>query len=139
MKRALQYSFVRFCLVGTLGFAINFMLLTLLYRKLHWSVFLAQLLSSELSLFSNFLLHHHWTYKDHNVEKTISRLLVEFHVTSWAAILGSAILVSLGVGSLHLHYFVALAVASVLGLGWNFGWTKFVIWRKHERSAIVNQ
>ena len=138
MHKLLGYSFVRFCLVGALGFVINFVLLTLLYRELRWPVFIAQLISSEIALFSNFLFHHHWTYKDHNVQKTITRLLIEFHVTSWAAILGSAVIVSLGVAVLHLHYSVALVIASAIALGWNFTWSRFVIWRKHEHSSVVD-
>jgi len=98
-------------------------------------VFVAQLLSGEVALFSNFILHHHWTYKGHNVSKTIGRLLVEFHITSWIAIVGSAALVTAGVSLLHLHYFVALVISSIIALGWNFGWTKFVIWRHKDGTT----
>lgn len=126
-----QVDFVRFCIVGALGFVINFLLLSLLYKGLGLNVFLAQLISSEIALFNNFILHHNYTYKDRS-NKSVKELLIQFHASSWSAILGSAAIVALGVRVLHMHYFAALVVASALGLVWNFGWTKFVIWRHHH-------
>lgn len=133
MKRALRVDFVRFCLVGAIGFIINFTLLTLLYKKLGMPAFLAQLIASEVALFSNLLLHHHWTYKHKKVSKTISNLLVQFHMTSWAAIVGSALLVSLFIHVLKLNYVIALIISSGVALFWNFSWSKYIIWR-HEHE-----
>lgn len=130
-----KVDFVRFCIVGTLGFLINFGLLTLLYRGLRMNVFLAQLISSEIALFNNFVLHHNYTYKDRS-SKSIKNLLIQFHVSSWTAIVGSAAIVTIGVKSLHMHYLSALVIASAAGLLWNFAWTKFVIWRRHQDALI---
>jgi putative flippase GtrA len=125
----LKLDFVRFCIVGGLGFVVNFVLLTIFNKLLHIPTFVAQLLSAELGLFGNFMLHHHWTYKRHHVQKSFTALLVQFHATSWPAILGSSVMVSAGEKYLHFDSLVALAVSSVILLGWNFGWSKFVIWR----------
>ena len=135
MKRLIGHHFIRFCLVGGLGFSINFILLTLLYKRLHVPIFIAQLLAGEVALFNNFLLHHHWTYKGHNVKKTVLRLLIQFHVTSWLAIVGTATVVSGGISLLHLHYFTALVIGGITGLGWNFIWSKFVIWQHHSQHV----
>ncbi len=129
MRRLLKFDFVRFCIVGATGFVINFTLLTLFYKVFGWPLFWSQLIAAEISLFSNFLLHHTWTYKANKVDKTLLQLVIQFHVSSWAAILGSAFLVSGGVHWLHLGYLAALILSSVIALGWNFGWTKFVIWK----------
>src|SRR3990167_3662561 len=91
-----KVDFVRFCIVGTLGFIINFALLTLLYKGLKMNVFIAQLISSELALFNNFILHHNYTYKDRS-SKSIRNLLIQFHVSSWTAIVGSAAIVTIAV------------------------------------------
>jgi len=133
VKRLLGLDFVRFCLVGGSGFVINLALLTLLYRLLGIPVFIAQLVSGEVALFSNFLLHHNWTYKHKKVSKSIKNLVIQFHLTSWVAIIGSALLVSFGVHALHLSYIVALIITSAIALMWNFVWSKFVIW-KHEHE-----
>lgn len=130
-----KVDFVRFCIVGTLGFIINFALLTLLYKGLKMNVFIAQLISSELALFNNFILHHNYTYKDRS-SKSIKNLLIQFHVSSWTAIVGSAAIVTISVKSFHMHYLGALIIASAVGLLWNFAWTKFVIWRHHSNEVV---
>jgi len=132
MRRLLKIDFVRFCIVGATGFVINFVLLTALYKGLHSPLFLAQVVAAEVALFSNFMFHHHWTYKASNVRKTISTLIIQFHLTSWVAVIGSALIVSFGVHVLHLGYFMALVVASATALFWNFAWSKFAIWRHHN-------
>lgn len=134
MRRLLRHDFVRFCIVGASGFLINFAILTLLYRKFHSPLFIAQIIAAEIALFSNFMFHHHWTYKASKVRKTMTKLIVQFHLTSWVAVIGSASIVSLGVGVLNLHYFPSLVIASGSALLWNFGWSKFVIWRHHEHD-----
>jgi len=133
VKRLLQIDFVRFCIVGALGFLINAVLLILLKKDIH-STFVAQLIASEIALFSNFLFHHHWTYKASKVRKTMSKLIVQFHMTSWIAIVASAVLVTVGVHTFHLRPIMALAVSSVVALFWNFGWSKFVIWRGSDKA-----
>lgn len=133
LQRLLKIDFVRFCLVGTLGFGINAGLLLVLNKNLH-SPFVAQLIASEIALFSNFIFHHKWTYRATAVRKTISKLIVEFHLTSWTAIIGSAVLVTVGIKYLHLPELVALAISSALALFWNFAWSRFVIWRKRPRA-----
>src|SRR3990172_9040991 len=95
-----KIDFVRFCIVGTLGFIINFSLLTVFFKVLGFHIFVSQLLSSEIALFNN--------------------LLIQFHMSSWSAILGSAAIVTLSVRVFHLHYLVALVIASAVGLMWNF-------------------
>ncbi len=130
IKNLHKIDFVRFCIVGVLGFVINFVLLTLLYKVLGLHIFIAQLISSEVALFSNFNLHHRWTYKDRS-NKSIKNLLIQFHVSSWTAIVGSAAIVAGGVHLLNMNYLIALVIASAVGLFWNFGWSKFVIWRHH--------
>ncbi len=137
MKQVLRIDFVRFCLVGETGFIINFSLLTLLYKVFELPVFISQLVASEIALFSNFLLHHHWTYKHKKVTKTLPSLLWQFHITSWVAIVGSALLVSLAVHVLRLNYVLALMISSGVALLWNFLWTKLIIWRhEHEPHEV---
>jgi dolichol-phosphate mannosyltransferase len=135
MEKVIKHHFVRFCLVGALGFAINYVLLTLFYKELGWPLFLAQLLAGEIALFNNFMFHHHWTYKGHGKENRLVSLLVQFHATSWVAVVGTALVVSFCVHYLHLHYFPALVIGGILALIWNFIWSKYVIWRKHSHST----
>jgi putative flippase GtrA len=134
--RILKIDFVRFCIVGGTGFVINFVLLSLLHSILKLPIFWAQLISAEVALFSNFALHHHWTYKAHKVEKSFYKLILQFHSVTWPAIIGSAIMVSAGEHYLHLSDLFALIISSVIALVWNFGWSKLVIWRDVSLKTV---
>jgi putative flippase GtrA len=138
IQKLLKMDFVRFCIVGASGFVINAALLVLLNKDLK-SPFVAQLIAGEIALFSNFMFHHRWTYKADYVRKTMTTLIVQFHATSWAAILGSAIIVTAGIKYFHLPEIVALAFSSTIALFWNFGWSRYVIWRKHEEPKAVER
>lgn len=138
LKRLLEIDFVRFCIVGVSGFLINAVLLTLINADLH-SPFVAQLIAAEIALFSNFIFHHKWTYRANKVRKTVSTLIVQFHLTSWAAIIGSAVIVWAGVRFFHLHPLVALVISSATALFWNFAWSKFVIWRKTNDEGVTTE
>lgn len=116
--------------MGTLGFIINFVLLTVLYKWLGLPIIIAQIIASELSLFNNFMFHQYWTYRHDSAKKPFSRLIIQFHITSWVAIIGSTVLVSFMVGILHMDYVLALIISSGIALFWNFFWTRFAIWRK---------
>jgi dolichol-phosphate mannosyltransferase len=129
LERLLKIEFIRFCIVGGTGFSVNFVLLVLLHRLFHLEIFVAQLISGEIALFSNFMLHHHWTYKSHNVNKSFRTLLIQFHSTTWPAIIGSTLMVGFGEKLIHLSTISALTLSSVISLFWNFFWSKYVIWR----------
>lgn len=139
MRRLLKSDFIRFCLVGALGFTINFVVLTFLYKLLHSPLFIAQIIAAEIALFSNFMFHHHWTYKANKVRKTITVLIVQFHLTSWVAVIGTALVVSFCVNVLHMHYFVALFPAAASGILWNYAWSKFVIWRNRTPNKLPEE
>lgn len=136
IRHVLKLDFIRFCIVGGVGFVINFILLTLLRHVFNLPVFIAQLIAAEIALFCNFMLHHHWTYKAHKVQKTFRRLILQFHASSWPAIIGSAVMVAAGHRLLHLSNLWALILSSIIALGWNFTWSKYVIWKGITKSEI---
>jgi putative flippase GtrA len=119
LERLLKIEFIRFCIVGGTGFVINLILLLLLHKALGINIFVSE-----------------WIYKAHKVEKTLTNLLVQFHLTSWPAIIGSALMVTGGEKLLHLSNVVALVVSSVIALLWNFVWSKFVVWRDVDAKEI---
>jgi dolichol-phosphate mannosyltransferase len=137
LERLLKIDFIRFCIVGGTGFVINFAILLALPKLLHIPRPVAQFIGAEVALFSNFLLHHHWTYKNNQVEKTFYKLLLQFHATTWPAILGSTVMVSVGLTVFHLSELLALAISSAIALGWNFGWSKYVIWKDVGNTSDI--
>ena len=125
----LENDFIRFCMVGGLGFVINMVILLFLHHYLGFAVFYSQLMAAEIALFCNFILHNHWTYKRHKVNKSIPKLIIQFHATSWPAIVGSAAMVTFFVEIMKLTSFIGLIISSVVALLWNFTWSKYVVWR----------
>ena len=120
-------SIGKFVLVGGLGFIVNFVILSVLYRVFSLPILPSQLVAAEIAILSNFYFHNTWTYKD-AVRDSIVKRVLEFHITSW---LGSAmttvilvVLVDRG-----FNYIFALVIGAVVALIWNFCWTRFVIWR----------
>lgn len=136
IKRLLRIDFIRFSLVGGTGFVINLSILTALHKGLGLALVPSQLVGAEIALFSNFMLHHHWTYKGRNHQKKLSSLIVQFHAVSWPAILGSTLMVSFGVIVLNFSDLVALAFSSCIALLWNFFWSKYVVWRDVKSSQV---
>lgn len=134
--KLLKIDFVRFCIVGGTGFLINLGILVSLTRAFSFNVFFAQLIGAEIALFSNFILHHHWTYNRNKVKKSIPTLILQFHASSWPAIIGSSVMVSVLVGVLHINKIEALVISSAVALAWNFVWSKYVIWRDVNEKEI---
>jgi len=143
LETLLRLEFVRFCIVGGLGFVINLIILVVLSKTVHAPIVVAQLIGAEVALGTNFILHHNWTYKAHHVNKSVKSLIIQFHATTWPAILGSTAMVSIGVSVLHISKFESLIVSSAVSLMWNFGWSKFVIWRdvtpKEVEDIVANK
>ena len=136
VEKLLKIEFVRFCIVGGLGFVINLAILVGLTKLFNMSVIIAQLIGAEIALGTNFALHHNWTYKSHKITKDLKSLIIQFHATTWPAILGSTAIVSLGVETLHMTKLVALIISSVIAFLWNFVWSKYVIWRDVGEQEI---
>jgi len=138
MKQALRFDFVRFSIVGLLGFLINLALLSLFYKVLGWPLLIAQMIAAEVALAHNFLWHHYWTYQNSKVHKTLGALAIQFHATSWVAIVGSGLLMSALVETAKIEYLTSLVITAAAAMVWNFGWTKFVIWQ-HRNDHSSNK
>lgn len=128
-RKLIKVDFVRFCLVGGIGFLVNLGMLFLLYDLANLPIWLAQILGAECALISNFTFHHFWTYKGHDVQKRKRLLLAQFHLSFWSGAAINSLIVVLLVSGLHVHYFFGLVAGSAVALFWNFFWTKFFIWK----------
>jgi len=137
VRRQLQREFVRFCVVGVVGFVVNLSMLTfareLLGLPIEWSV----LIGGEVALFSNFFFHNYWTYKERPQNKKIGVLFLQFHVAFWSGNGVNVILTLIMIKQFGWSSVVSLAIASGAVLFWNFGWTKFYIWRAKDITKEI--
>lgn len=124
--------FLKFLIVGTVGFVVDFGMLTLLVELFHAPTLLANVVSFSAAVMSNFTFNRLWTYPDSR-SKTLWSQLGQFWMVS---------IVGLGINTLILFllespfdalfsdagvaalvdrgYIPAKMVATVAVLFWNF-------------------
>lgn len=71
-------SFIKFVIVGIIGFIIDFGLSYFLIEKLKKPVWFSTLISTETAIISNFLLNNFWSFKHKKIEKGIKNYLFNF-------------------------------------------------------------
>lgn len=130
VSRLLKVDFLRFGIVGAIGFSLTVMLLYIFYGKLGIPYALSVLLSNEGGLLSNFAFHENWTYKhvDHS-QNSLMYKLARFHLSSWTGIALILLINIFCVKVLKLNYIISQVIASGIVMFWNFFWTKYFIFR----------
>ncbi len=127
----LSGPFLKFCVVGGIGFIINTVVLELMvYWKFHPTV--GSAVGAELAIISNFFLNNIWTFGSKRIYGT--RLIgkfIQFNGTSAGAIILQAGTVAVGsflfgVAGYHIYYIFGVG----LGLVWNYIMYSRVIWKK---------
>lgn len=138
-NRALKIDFVRFCMVGAVGFTLTAITLHIFHGIFDLPIILATVISAEVGLLSNFVFHERWTYKhaDHQ-NKSLGLKFLHFHMSSWTGVVILTALESVGVEVLKLNYFVSLIGAAGITLFWNFLWTKYYIFKGHTPAVLLH-
>ena len=130
-NKMLKIDFIRFGLVGSVGFVTNFIFLSVFYKMLAIEILIAQIMAGEIALLIIFMLHNSWTYKGHDHIPKWKKLL-NFHGTQWTGQLLILIIVALGVKGLKINYGYSLAIASILVMFWNYAWTKLYVFKSNK-------
>jgi putative flippase GtrA len=122
-------------MVGSLGFLVNSLCLTLLFGRLHLPVLVAQVASAEIALCCNFVLHDRWTYKGSKTKGLLKRFVI-FQGSTWAGLLITTTVVVVSVDLLGLNYLLGLILGSALAMMWNYLWTKHIIFRLNQPGSV---
>lgn len=152
-------TFIKFLMVGLVGYLINAVSLGILYRGQIYSwhlikfpllsfipdyeyaprflfisadrLFIASIIAIELSIISNFLLHDNWTFKYRGKAESTLRRFLKFNISSSAspAIQLTSILFFARVFKLHEQ--IGLAIGVVIGLSVNYFLNLFWVWKQH--------
>jgi dolichol-phosphate mannosyltransferase len=118
-----MFHWIKFNLVGVLGFALQSVALIVLTRSAPGLSYLAATaLAVELAVLNNFVWHQRWTWRDRPslTRRQTLRRLIKFNLTSGLiSIAGNLVLMSILVGRLGLHVIranlVSVAACSILG------------------------
>lgn len=137
-QHLLKIDFLRFAVVGTVGFTITAILLRILHGALGLHITIATFISSELALLSNFSFHEKWTYNQHDhSHKSLTTKFIHFHMSSWSGVVLITILESVGVKVFHLNYLISLVFAAGITMFWNFFWTKYFIFKGRTPAVLM--
>lgn len=124
-------SFFKFCVVGTLGFIINTVILELLvFLGVHPAI--GSVTGAECAIISNFLFNNAWTFHERRVEGAKKwKKFLQFNGTSIGAIAMQGVTVGMGsylfgVDGYRLYYVIGVGI----GLIWNYTMYSKVIWKK---------
>ncbi|MBI2074339.1 MAG: glycosyltransferase [Candidatus Levybacteria bacterium] len=130
--------FIKFLVVGGLGFVINAIALRLLVESYNWHPASANLAGAVLAIFSNYNFNNIWTFKEETSKGILSYLtkLVGFYISSSIGV----VLIQTGTIYLGTHligrtyYFIYFLVGTGFLLIWNFTMYRKVIWRKKTQQ-----
>lgn len=126
--------FVKFGIVGFVGFLVNYLGLELL-KRLGLSTYFATLFATEMAIISNFVFNNVWTFKDKAITK-ISDVIpqfIKFNVSSLFAVIVQPLIVtgfSLLFGDTSIVRLIALVFALIVVIiPYNYAVYNIFIWK----------
>jgi putative flippase GtrA len=159
-------TLLKFVAIGTIGYLVNQIGLFLAYdtgllpflpppnTDVHLGFFshrderllYASIIAVELSIFSNFFWHEHWTFRSRSTRGHWTSRLVRFNITSLGSPIVSVLVVNVLVPYFGIDKYIANTIGVLLGLSWNWAANTRIIWRRHEPAvppvtevAVVSQ
>lgn len=111
-------SFIKFIIVGFIGFAVDFSFAYLFINKLHVTKALANMYSAEMAICVNFLLNNFWSFKDKKIIGGFFAYLIKFITFNFVSS-GSIIIQGVGlslalkfIGDKTIHLFGVANISS---------------------------
>ncbi len=149
-RLAASPTFVRFLIVGAIGYLVNQFFLYLLYDSPAFPVLpakdtsarilffthpdvrllIATVVAVELAILSNFLWHNLWTFSGYTRRLPMLLRFVAFNVTSIGSPIISVTTVNVLTPRFGVNVYAANSIGIALGMTWNWVWNTQLIWRK---------
>lgn len=129
-----KIRFIKFAVVGFVGFLVNYLGLELL-KYLGLSTYFATLFATEMAIISNFIFNNIWTFKDKIITsfKDLIVQFLKFNFSSIFAVIVQPLIVSGAVkllGDTSLVHFIALVFALVFVIvPYNYVVYNLFIWK----------
>lgn len=128
-------QFMRFLVVGTLGFLTEALILTAMTHTILPSPFFARIPSFCIAVIVTWVLNSHFTFQNHNksAKQTFPRYISGNIVGLGINILTYTLAISL-IPLCHEYPVLALACGSIAGLFFNFTASKFLIFKAENNT-----
>jgi dolichol-phosphate mannosyltransferase len=139
VKEILTPQFIKFCVVGFIGFVVNSVGLEVFYR-LGLTPGVAAAIGAEGAIISNFTLNNVWTFKEKQITvigKLVSKF-VQFNLTSGGALIIQAIVVGVGTGIFGDQWrmlFLVIAIGFFI-IPYNYFMYTRLIWKTKKSKAL---
>jgi dolichol-phosphate mannosyltransferase len=125
--------FLRFGAVGASGVLVNQGLLMLLHGSLGAPLLLSSILAIEVSIITNFLLNHVWTWRLSLRVPGLLRRCLQYHAAAvMAAFAGNVIVLMAAVELFGVDYRVANLIGIAVGTAINFTAGELWIFRRGQ-------
>jgi len=120
-------QFSKFGTTGAFTALLDLILIALFVEKAHMPVLGSYILSSAICITIIFLLNRWWAFQHH---KKITAKQVFTFLAVYLAAIGLNLGIAYGLFLLGMWYLLSRAIATVIGMFWNYGWSHKVIFRK---------
>lgn len=124
----IRYEKVRFLIVGSVGFVVNYVALAVLYDLLNMPIIVAQIIGAESAVLTSFAGNYLWTFSGHQ-NNPMWKKMIRFHISALTGLAINSTTVVLLVQFTGLHYGLALVIGSVTGLVWNYSLYKRFVFK----------
>jgi dolichol-phosphate mannosyltransferase len=134
--------FVRFCLVGASGVAVDMGLLYVLSdpATLHMGLTRSKLIAAEFAILNNFIWNDAWTFRDMTAgQRTLRskvKRFIKFNLICSIGLALNILLLNMQFNSLGMNRYVANATAIAIVTVWNFWLNTRLSWRSSETSKL---
>lgn len=135
-----KQRFIKYGIVGLIGYSINAIGLEVFYR-LGLSTGVAAAVGAEFAIVSNFILNNFWTFKEEKITslgKVISKF-VQFNLSSVGAIIIQAIVVAIGTGIFgdSTRQIMLVIAVGFFVIPYNYAMYNIFIWKTWKVPALA--
>ena len=136
-SRPLIRQILLFAIVGTIGFVVN--ACGLKVATLFVSPIPAQIFSFPLAVTATWWLNRHFTFASQRPWRSEWFRYISANALGWLVMNGSYVALVLSNAYVHDHPLIALAIASLVGMGFNFASSKWIVFRPHRSMSQTDK
>jgi len=121
---------LKYVLVSIVGIFVNYSMLFLFYECLGLYYLIAAAIAIEVSIISNFIFNHIWTFKDRRRKEKIIFKFFKFNLICLGGLLINLSILAFLKENFDFNVYIAELFGICGSFLWNFTFSNFWAWRK---------